>query len=52
MSQPQPPATRCPYCGTTAAEWICHICKREKPHAGDRAVGIVSCLLSFALVLL
>lgn len=50
--RPYPIATKCPKCGTVAAEWICHICKAVKPHAGDTAVGIVACLCSFALVLL
>lgn len=38
---PQPEPTRCPHCGTTAAEWICHICKRVKADP-DRAVGIAA----------
>jgi len=28
MSAPTP--TRCPQCGTLAAEIVCHICKRDK----------------------
>lgn len=28
-----PPATRCPFCGAVAAEFVCHLCKRERPSA-------------------
>jgi transcription initiation factor TFIIIB Brf1 subunit/transcription initiation factor TFIIB len=26
----KPTPTRCPKCGTVAAEWICHLCKTVK----------------------
>lgn len=47
-----PPATRCAYCGTVAAENPCHICKRAKPHAGDRAVGIASSIVGVMFAIL
>lgn len=38
-----PAATRCPQCGTLAAEWICHVCKFVKhPHPGDRIAFLAS----------
>lgn len=27
----EPEATRCPFCGTVAAEVCCHICKAPRP---------------------
>ena len=29
--------TKCPHCGTVAAEWHCHICKRDKINAAPQA---------------
>lgn len=31
MTRPSP--TRCPYCGTLAAEVVCHLCKQPRPVA-------------------
>lgn len=28
--------TKCPHCGTVAAEWHCHICKRDKINAAPQ----------------
>lgn len=39
--QPMPEPTRCPKCGTLAAETVCHICGWDKI-VGDRLVGYAS----------
>lgn len=44
MSQRPPEPTRCTYCGTVAAEWICHICKRVK-HDPEGIVGIAALIV-------
>ena len=48
MTKPPEP-TRCPNCGTVAAEWICHICKRIKRDP-DEAVGIASCAVGIVFL--
>lgn len=47
----QPAPTRCPHCGTVAAEWICHICKMVKRDP-DTTVGICSLLVSVPFLFL
>ena len=31
MRQQLPQPTTCPFCGTSAAEAVCHTCKEERP---------------------
>jgi hypothetical protein len=47
--RPYPIATKCPKCGTVAAEWICHLCKTVK-HDPDAAVGKASLLIALIVV--
>jgi len=49
----QPSPTRCPHCGTTAAELICHLCKQPRPeyarlihpHRGDAQLQFIIAVL-------
>lgn len=52
MTPRQPEPTKCPYCGTLAAEWVCHICKRVKAHAGDHAVGVSASIVGVLFIAL
>lgn len=37
-AQKRPPKTRCPACGTVAAETVCHVCKTPRPGAPAKIV--------------
>ncbi|HSQ02656.1 MAG TPA: hypothetical protein VLN59_01400 [Burkholderiales bacterium] len=30
LTQAPPRPTRCPHCGTVAAEYVCHTCKKQR----------------------